>query len=339
MTHRIAFIGFRHGHVLSLYDAARERDDLEIVGACEEHAPTREQLTRDARAQITHEDAAALIQEVVCDIIAVGDTYARRGGMLLAGLRAGRHVIADKPACTRLDELEQIRATAAGSGLQVGCMLTMRDSAFMRTTRRLLQEGAIGEVRAVQFGGQHPLLRGSRPDWYFEPGEHGGTINDIGIHAIDAIPWATGHQIVRVEAARCWNANVPEAPHFGDGAQMMLRLDNGAGVLGDVSYFAPDAAGYRMPHYWRMTWWGQDGLLEGGSNLPTIQLLRSKDAEAEHIAFDATQDSYLDAFLATVDGHPPAEGALTTAQVLASSRVALQIQAAADSGHTGVDLD
>ena len=339
MTYRIAFIGFRHGHVLSLYDAARDRDDLEIVGACEEHAATRADLLESGRAEIAYDDADALIREIDCDIIAVGDTYARRGGMLLKALEAGRHVIADKPACTRLDELARIEALAGDKQLQVGCMLTMRDSAFMRTTRRLLREGAIGEVHAIQFGGQHPLLLGSRPAWYFEPGEHGGTINDIGIHAIDAIPWATGQRITRIEAARCWNAFVPESPHFGDGALMMLRLENGAGVLGDVSYFAPDTAGYAMPQYWRLTWSGREGVLEAGTNLPDIQLLRAGDTESEQIPLDPKGESYLDAFLASIEGRDPEEGGLTTQQVITSSRVSLQIQDAADKGRTAIDLD
>jgi len=30
---------------------------------------------------------------------------------------------------------------------------------------------------------------GTRPAWYFEPGMHGGTLNDIAIHALDFIPW------------------------------------------------------------------------------------------------------------------------------------------------------
>ena len=338
MPHRIAFIGFRHGHILSLYDAAQQRDDLEIVAACEEHSSTRADLTDSGRVEFTHDSATDLLRDNDCDIVAVGDTYARRGSLLLAALEAGRHVIADKPACTRLSEVHQIEEAAAESGLQVGCMLTMRDSRFMRTTRRLVMEGAIGEVHALQFGGQHPLLLGSRPDWYFEPGEHGGTINDSGIHAIDAIPWVSGHQIARIEAARCWNAFASQFPHFGDGAQMMLTLDNGAGVMGDVSYFAPDAPGYSMSYYWRMTWWGREGVLEAGVNLPTVHLLRADDKEGEHLPLDEGGDNYLDAFLRSVDGEPATDGALTTAQVIASSRQAIRIQAAADAGETSVDL-
>ncbi len=68
-----------------------------------------------------------------------------------------------------------------------------------------------------------------------EEGKHGGTINDIAVHALDLIPWITGHKFKRIVAARCWNALAKRCPHFKDAAQLMLEMDNGAGVMGDVS--------------------------------------------------------------------------------------------------------
>ena len=40
----IAFIGFRHGHIGAVHQAASESPSLRIVGVCEEHAATREEL-------------------------------------------------------------------------------------------------------------------------------------------------------------------------------------------------------------------------------------------------------------------------------------------------------
>src|SRR5205814_8111328 len=110
--------------------------------------------------------------------------------------------------------LEEIEALGRERGLRVGCLLDMRGSGSIRTIRRLIGEGAIGEVHTVGFTAQHPLLYGSRPAWYFEPGMHGGTINDIGIHAFDAIPWMTGRTIASVACARVWNAKVRQHPQF-----------------------------------------------------------------------------------------------------------------------------
>ena len=218
-------------------------------------------------------------------------------------------------------------------------MLTMRDSAGLRATRDLIREGTIGEVHAVWFGGQHPLMPGTRPAWYFAPGQHGGTINDIGIHAIDGIPFATGLRFTRLEAARCWNAFVPETPHFHDGAQMLLTMDNGCGVVGDVSYFAPDGPGYALPWYWRMTFWGREGVLETATNDDHLELAPARGKQVERRRLPPGRSGgYLEAFLKGIRGEPPEEGELTTEQVLASSEMALRVQAAADGQERGLEL-
>jgi len=335
---RMAFAGFRHGHITSLYRLACGSAEIEVVAACEEHEPTRRQLAADGLVRLTHTSIEQMLDTVPCDAVAIGDYFARRGSLVLEALRRGKHAIADKPLCTRLGEVVEMERLVRATGLRIGCMLTMRDSPSMRAARDLVRSGRIGEVHAIAFGGQHPLLLGSRPSWYFEEGKHGGTIIDIGIHAIDAIPWVTGLEFAVVNAARCWNAFAPESPCFQDAAQMMLTLENGCGVLGDVSYFAPDRLGYSLPQYWRTTFWGRDGLLEISATAKTAMVVAAQSAT---IACEplppAAEGGYLRSFLDDIAGSRPASG-LDTAAVLKSMRTTIQIQEAADRGICGYRL-
>jgi predicted dehydrogenase len=240
--------------------------------------------------------------------------------------------------CTDLDELDKIVTLVAEKDRKIGCMLDMRDAAPFLGLRACVRRGDIGEIHAIAFGGQHPLLLGTRPSWYFEPGKHGGTINDIAIHAVDAIPWITGLQFARVNAARCWNAIATDFPHFEDAAQMMLTLENGCGVLGDVSYLAPGQAGYTLPFYWRMTFWGSRGVLETAMRSDAITMARTVDGALESVPLpDGDPGGYLRAFLRDLDGTSEPE-ALNTAQVLRAARVALLIQQAADQHQTNVSI-
>src|SRR4051812_10783825 len=102
---RIAFIGFRHGHIMGLYIAARASAEVEVVAAAEGHPATRETLECGDEVELTRHDWLDVINDVECDAIAIGDYFARRGEIAIAALEAGKHVIADKPICTRLDEL------------------------------------------------------------------------------------------------------------------------------------------------------------------------------------------------------------------------------------------
>jgi predicted dehydrogenase len=335
---KIAFAGFRHGHILDLYKRAGDMDEFFVVAACEEDIETRERLVADGAVTITHDSYAKMLDEAPCDVVAVGDYFGKRGETIIAALERGKHVISDKPICTSLEELDRIEAVAAEKNLKVGCMLDLRDTGVFIRIRELVRDGVIGEVHAVNISGQHPLLLGQRAGWYFEEGKHGGTINDIGIHAFDLIPWITGLEVREITAARSWNAFASDFPHFKDAGQFMLTMANGCGALGDVSYFMPNSLGYTLDMYWRITIFGREGVIEAGLNLPHIKLARDGNEEVQLIEpGQSDAGGYLRAFLRVIQGEADGDS-LVTADVLRASRVALMAQRAGDEGAFRVAL-
>ena len=327
-VYKVAFAGFRHGHINSLLQLMEAADDFEVVAACEEDSATRRALQLGGSVTISHDNFDTMLQEVECDIVAIGDYYAKRGSLAIRALKAGRHVIADKPLCTSLDELAEIECLAQAGGLKVGCMLELRANPVIATVRELILAGRLGKITQVMFTGQHPLNRDTRPEWYFEPGKHGGTANDIASHALDIIPWLTGLPFAGVTAAREWQAFDVRSESFRDASQMMFELEGGCGVMGDVSYSAPNNFGYSHPLYWRFTIWGSNGLVEFKltDKVVTAYLADEKEPLELAVATDMPQ-SYFDAFRAELCGGCPA---LDTACVIAGARNVLLIQQAAD---------
>jgi len=338
MSIRLAVVGFRHGHIFSLLRQAQEMEGIEVVTACEEDPTTRAEVVSKGAVAIDYDDFDQMLATVDCDAVGIGDYFGKRGSLAIRALSAGKHVLSDKPLCASLNELDQIEALCAEKGLKVGCALTLRDSPQFIGVRDLVRQGTIGEIHAISFNGQHPLLLTTRPQWYFEPGKHGGTINDIGVHAMDAIPWITGLSFAVVNAARCWNAFATGFPHFQDAGQMMLTMENGCGVLGDVSYSSPDSGGYSLPFYWRMTFWGRDGVIETYlAAKGTSVLVNGESALRTEPLPAGDPGGYLKAFVNDVNEELGAD-APCTASVLRASRVALTIQKAADSGACHLSL-
>src|SRR4051794_20160283 len=118
---RLAFMGFRHGHIMPLYHAAARDPRIEVVAACEEHAPTADSVASGG-VTITHRSFDQMLREVRFDPLAVGDSFGRRGAVIIAALEAGKHVISDKPICTALAELERIEQLAGERRRSVGCL-------------------------------------------------------------------------------------------------------------------------------------------------------------------------------------------------------------------------
>lgn len=332
---RFAFAGFGHAHIHNLFEHVMERDDLEFVAACESDAGLRAQADK-AGIPVTHTSINAMLDDVDIDVVAIGAAFGDRGGLAIEALERDKHVIADKPLCTRRSELDTIERLASEKDLRVGCMLTQRGSATSAGVRHLIREGRLGDIHAVNFGGQHPLNLDTRPSWYFEPGRHGGTLTDIFIHAADGIPWMTGLAWDRIVAARCWNALAPAHPHFEDGAQLMATLENGCGILGDVSYFMPSKGGYSLPYYWRTTFFGSEAVAEVSSVKDTIDLTIDGKVVAHQPEGPAPQ-SYLTGFLADIRGSATGED-LVTADVIRATRIAITAQEAADQKRFDIPL-
>ncbi|MBP5183071.1 MAG: Gfo/Idh/MocA family oxidoreductase, partial [Lentisphaeria bacterium] len=99
MKHKAAFVGFRHGHVESLYKLMKEDPEMEIVALCEENPEAAASVEKSGRT-ITHTDFSKMLEKVDFDILCIGDYYGIRGERVIAGLKAGKHVISDKPLCT-----------------------------------------------------------------------------------------------------------------------------------------------------------------------------------------------------------------------------------------------
>jgi len=334
---RVAFVGFRHGHIFGLYRLAQERSDISVVAACEEDGPTRGTLA-ESGVKVTHDDYARMLADVECDVVACGDYFGIHGERVIQALGSGRHVISDKPLCTSMSELIRIRALSETGRLKVGCMLDLANLGPYVTLREMLMRGVIGETHSITFLGQHPLLYGTRPMWNFEPGKHGGTLNDIAVHAIDIIPWLTGRAIVEITAARAWNAKIKQHPCFQDGAALMMRLDNDGSAIGDVSYLSSDKHGYQMPPYWRFTIAGSEGVVETCCTAKTVTIWRNdNEAVVEEPAAPNRPGAYFDDFLADIARTPVSDG-LHTQRVLESSRISLLAQQAADTGEFPIDV-
>jgi len=323
--YRVAVCGVRHGHIGSIIGQIEKHPEMEIVAVAEENVAEGKKILGNINLEITHGSIDELLKDVDFDILAVGDVYAKRGQEIIKGLEAGKHIISDKPLCTRVEELDQISEISSQKNLSVIVALDLRFNGALQTAAKLVQAGEIGKVATVSVFGLHPLsFRTGRPDWYFEEGMHGGTINDLMIHGVDALNFITGYPIAEVVAARAWNFEIPEIPFFQDAAQGLLRLANGAGVIFDVSYKA--AQGHSTP--WSFHLWGTGGDMIFTTSSIEVVVRRNKEPE-KRVPVEVIKTDFAQIILSEIKGEAGKQ-ILTTMECLESTRQTLLIQQAAD---------
>lgn len=123
--------------------------------------------------------------------------------VILAALKAGKHVISDKPLATSASEARQLRDAAQQAGVVHAVTFNYRGNPLVQQAREMIAGGALGAVHFVHGAYlQDWLLESTDYSWRLDP-EAGGpssAVADIGSHWCDLVQHVTGHRIVEVLA-------------------------------------------------------------------------------------------------------------------------------------------
>ena len=115
----------------------------------------------------------------------------------IAFLRAGIHVICDKPLAATQEQARRIAEAAAASGARFFLTHNYCAMPMPREARALVAEGALGDLRLVQVEYLQGWLAGAadskQAEWRTDPLRAGaGAIGDIGTHAWQLAEFVTG---------------------------------------------------------------------------------------------------------------------------------------------------
>lgn len=184
-------------------------------------------------------------------------------------LKAGVHVICDKPVTTTLAEAQRLKALAQQAKRIFAVTHNYTGYPMVRHARQLVREGALGEIRVVQVEYAQDWLTErlestgqKQAAWRTDPKRSGagGCIGDIGTHAFNLLHYVTG--LKTSELAAELNTFV-EGRALDDNVQVMLRMSNGARGCLWASQVAPgNENGLRLRVY------GSRGGLEWAQEQP-----------------------------------------------------------------------
>ena len=155
-------------------------------------------------------------------------------GPALAFLKAGVHVICDKPLALSLDEARKIKAAVESSGRIFALTHNYTGYPLVRRAREMVTAGELGEIRLVQVEYPQDWLSGpteatgnKQAEWRVDPARSGagGALGDIGTHAYNLADFIVG---IDVAELACDLSSFGAGRALDDNVQMMLRYGNGA---------------------------------------------------------------------------------------------------------------
>jgi predicted dehydrogenase len=211
-----------------------------------------ESVETDWRALVARDDIDLI------DICTPGDTHAE---IAVEALRAGKHVLCEKPLANTVDEAQLMADAAAAAADRVAMVgFTYRRVPAVTFMAQLVAEGRIGTLHQVRACYLQDWLVDPRAPltWRMQAERAGsGALGDIGAHIIDMVQYVTGQNITGVSALTETFVKERPLPSTGDGfitgagggtetgavtvddaAMFVSRLDGGAVGTFEASRFA-----------------------------------------------------------------------------------------------------
>ena len=224
-------IGFEHATAITATPG------LHLRAICDSNPARLEEAHTQFTAARLVTDMAALLHDPTVDAVVVGTPPNTHAALALQLLRAGKHVIVEKPFCLTTAEADTLIATAAEQDRALTVYQNRRWDPDFLAIREALQRGTIGEVFHLEaFIGtfEHPC-----DYWHSHAPISGGVFYDWGSHYIDWLLQLMPGAVRDVRATahkRVWQdvTNADQATlsiHFVDGAEATFIHSDVAALL------------------------------------------------------------------------------------------------------------
>lgn len=165
--------------------------------------PERAKALAEQYGGVAYDSIEALLAADV-DAVSVCVANAYHAQASIQALKAGKHVLCEKPMATTPEDCEAMvaAAKAAGKFLMIG--QNQRLAKAHVKAREIIASGEMGRVITFETHFAHPGPEGwtgVRDSWFFDKKVASfGVMADLGVHKTDLIHYLTGKKIVRTSA-------------------------------------------------------------------------------------------------------------------------------------------
>lgn len=141
--------------------------------------------------------AAVDIREALADpsvqAVVIATLNASLAPLALAAIRAGKHVLVEKPGGLNAAELRPVDQAARAAGVRVRVGYNHRFHPGWLKAREILDSGALGPLMFLRGRYGHGGRKGYDREWRSDPKQSGGgELIDQGVHLIDIAGWVLG---------------------------------------------------------------------------------------------------------------------------------------------------
>ena len=121
--------------------------------------------------------------------------------LALAAIRAGKHVLVEKPLALVVSDAARLVREANSAGVVAMTGFHMRFHRLMKPARERIARGELGEIESIRVIWHSPRGDEGIADWKMARASGGGALVEIAVHHLDLIRYLLGSEFEWVHAA------------------------------------------------------------------------------------------------------------------------------------------
>jgi predicted dehydrogenase len=164
-----------------------------LAVACDTNMSRAEELVSLAKNGLVANDFKQAVASLQVDAVIVAVINGALAEVSAAAIRAGKHVLVEKPAGVSVKQIDELIALAEKHGVCVRVGFNHRYHPAFIKAREIFESGVMGEMMFVRARYGHGGRVGYDKEWRANPKlSGGGELIDQGIHLIDLAGWFLG---------------------------------------------------------------------------------------------------------------------------------------------------
>ena len=233
---RVAIVGSEFA--AGLHARAMKRNPfVEIVAACSIDAPSLDRFVKAYDVPEKYDDYNKMFARKDVDLVSVCAPNFLHHKIGTAALKAGKHIICEKPLATSLDDAVDLVKTARKNGRLLMYAEDWLNAPAILRIREIVEEGGIGRVLYIKakeaHNGSHSIYAQTKAYC------GGGAMIHLGIHPMAFARWLVKSEIVEV-TGMVTGGQEKNFIHTGYGGEdwsaALVRLDNGVAAFIEGNY-------------------------------------------------------------------------------------------------------
>ncbi len=179
--------------------------DAELIAVYDRTKERAEEIAENYHCKVC-QTAEELIADEEIDAVSICVANVLHAELTIKALKAGKHVLCEKPMASTIEECKAMVRAAEDSGKILMIAQNQRFDPVHRKAKQLLEQGVIGKVLTFRssFGHSGPenwSIHQGPKTWFFDKKQAAmGAMADLGIHKTDLIQYLLDDTVVETSA-------------------------------------------------------------------------------------------------------------------------------------------